>query len=122
MGGAIEKCVRIVFFVDKWVGFVLYICSYYLTSKIKFMSKNSLSKPVIATEEQYTAVQEELNQMAQKEFSRYKQDCRKRAIGLAHYRLSDLIKTEVFGKTDQENLLIAMADTYYNWLISIPNE
>lgn len=72
------------------------------------------------------------------EFSRYKQDCRKRALDLA----SSQLHTPVLQKWLEENkfvnvdentvtdkspimsddLLMALADKYYNWLITIPNE
>lgn len=50
------------------------------------------------------------------EFSRYKQDCRKRALEMAankfvgHY--------DIVG----DNAVIVEADKYYNWLISIPEK
>jgi len=67
------------------------------------------------------------------EFSRYKQDCRKRAMDVAQVRLSELIK-DGFLKEDlkdnegkviakeiaQENMLLALCDKYYTWLINIP--
>ena len=45
---------------------------------------------------------------AAKEFARYKQDCRKRALDLAH-------------GVDTDNVL-KNADKYYSWLISIPEK
>ena len=67
------------------------------------------------------------------EFSRYKQDCRKRALDLAHlqvgsikwYDEADRFKFENSLNGDailQDKLLTLLADKYYNWLISIPNE
>lgn len=61
------------------------------------------------------------------EFSRYKQDCRKRALELAHGELSR--KLALFdGKKANELKELpeldvnALADKYYNWLISIPEK
>lgn len=70
------------------------------------------------------------------EFSRYKQDCRKRALDLAHAQVTSpkwqqfiqnedfAIKNEKEEKTVivQDELLISMADKYYNWLITIPEK
>lgn len=66
------------------------------------------------------------------EFSRYKQDCRKRALDLAHNEF--LEEKTLFNKSckveDGERNkdgsfpmkfdIIELADKYYNWLISIP--
>lgn len=48
------------------------------------------------------------------EFSRYKQDCRKRALETAVMNFKGL-----FGEGGQDAVIIE-ADKYYNWLISIP--
>lgn len=69
------------------------------------------------------------------EFSRYKQDCRKRALELAEKSLGESRKNGTFdaGMKDKEGktlvkevaediFLITLADKYYNWLISIPND
>lgn len=52
------------------------------------------------------------------EFSRYKQDCRKRALELAQSQMPT-IYTEGDWLPSGE-LIIALADKYYNWLKSIP--
>ena len=49
----------------------------------------------------------------EKEYSRYKQDCRKRALDLAIGKFAGLTK-------DGEDSVTTEADKYYNWLISIP--
>lgn len=60
------------------------------------------------------------------EFSRYKQDCRKRALDLAiesagKFR-NDLGSKVDNGKTipNAETIIPIFADQYYNWLINIP--
>ena len=50
------------------------------------------------------------------EFSRYKQDCRKRALDLAHSEMPIARQGEIVPDVD----IISLADKYYNWLISIP--
>jgi len=58
------------------------------------------------------------------EFARYKQDCRKRALEMAHAENN----TEVMRRATSLNQgqlggginIIATADKYYSWLISIP--
>lgn len=67
------------------------------------------------------------------EFSRYKQDCRKRALDLASERIKPIEKLlngqEIkdlkgliqSGEIVSEEILMALADKYYNWLISIPS-
>lgn len=76
------------------------------------------------------------------EFQRYKQDCRKRALEQAHYTASGIAKwieennlkviNRSGDKKDENEVLIMpselvkqeiilpIADKYYNWLISIP--
>ena len=62
----------------------------------------------------------------EKEFARYKQDCRKRALDLAHSELSRIIierphplQPTTNTKPNPEEV-VRVADKYYNWLISIP--
>lgn len=71
------------------------------------------------------------------EFQRYKQDCRKRALDLASSQLHTPVLQKWLGEnkyvnvdentvTDKspimsDDLLMALADKYYNWLINIPN-
>lgn len=58
------------------------------------------------------------------EFQRYKQDCRKRALDLAHSEYGDWYReansksatNNIGEKPDVENL----AEKYYQWLITIP--
>ncbi len=53
------------------------------------------------------------------EFNRYKQDCRKRALEMAHHEQINLIAASNAmqgGKID----IMELADKYYKWLISIP--
>jgi hypothetical protein len=60
---------------------------------------------------QYRTAKEKINV----EFSRYKQDCRKRALDLA-------AQTNVTGKKDPvQDDVLKLADNYYTWLISIPD-
>lgn len=61
------------------------------------------------------------------EFSRYKQDCRKRALEMAHaenststLRMASQLNQGSLGVSNID--VIKLADKYYNWLISIPNE
>lgn len=76
------------------------------------------------------------------EFARYKQDCRKRALEQAHYTASGIAKwleekdlkviqmsgdkknkTEVSvmpSELVKQEIILPIADKYYNWLISIP--
>lgn len=67
------------------------------------------------------------------EFNRYKQDCRKRALDLAHSQLTghnwqQFIEDNDFVKGGrkeekviiEDTMLTSLADKYYNWLISIP--
>jgi hypothetical protein len=67
------------------------------------------------------------------EFNRYKQDCRKRALDLAHsqiltpkwqetIRQEEILIKDLEGENYivSETILIGLADKYYNWLISIP--
>ena len=77
------------------------------------------------------------------ETQRYKQDCRKRALEMAQYTTRDMgqwleknelkvferstgkDKTEVIvmpSELVKSELLLPLADKYYNWLISIPNQ
>jgi hypothetical protein len=58
-------------------------------------------------------IEEKKNQL-NTEFQRYKQDCRKRALDLAHTEYPDR-------KKDKPDIL-KNADEYYNWLISIPEK
>ena len=81
-------------------------------------------------------IDEKKNQLAT-EFTRYKQDCRKRALDLANQELmSDKAMynknaTWEEGKRGNDNGdgwqppktdVLALADKYYNWLISIPEK
>jgi hypothetical protein len=69
------------------------------------------------------------------EFSRYKQDCRKRALELAEKTVCESRKNGTFSngmkeetgkiipkEVAEEMLLIGLADKYYNWLINIPEK
>lgn len=54
------------------------------------------------------------------EFTRYKQDCRKRALDLASQNID---KEREYTKRFQDDpplTIQTLADKYYNWLISIP--
>lgn len=53
------------------------------------------------------------------EFERYKQDCRKRSLDLA----SSHINRDAIGNSLKINPseVLNISETYYNWLISIPN-
>lgn len=51
----------------------------------------------------------------EKEFARYKQDCRKRALDLAHSELG-----KYAGRVWSDEETLQLAGKYYNWLISIP--
>lgn len=52
------------------------------------------------------------------EFSRYKQDCRKRALEMAAGECIELVRRGESNTID----IVDTADKYYNWLISIPNQ
>lgn len=59
------------------------------------------------------------------EFSRYKQDCRKRALEMAHNEfitgnMQHNKAKNADASKDCEYDIMAMSDKYYNWLISIP--
>lgn len=65
------------------------------------------------------------------EFSRYKQDCRKRALDLAQSQsihMGEYFERNKIGDGEnitlktivEQNVLTDLADKYYNWLISIP--
>lgn len=70
------------------------------------------------------------------EFERYKQDCRKRALDLAHSQVTSpvfqrFIEDNKFVSVDEnsvsdkapviaDDILMGLADKYYQWLISIP--
>lgn len=54
------------------------------------------------------------------EFNRYKQDCRKRALEMAHHECP-IIQEEGKWIASTEQVM-KKADEYYNWLISIPND
>ena len=60
-----------------------------------------------------------------KEFERYKQDCRKRALDLAHTELglwyTDVRKTHPNSVSKAPPKVEELAEQYYNWLISIPD-
>lgn len=54
------------------------------------------------------------------EFSRYKQDCRKRALDLAATMIQhEWLTWEKKKETDQPTI-ISVADKYYQWLINLP--
>jgi hypothetical protein len=55
------------------------------------------------------------------EFSRYKQDCRKRALEMAHGETINLTAATA-GALGGQLDVVSLADKYYNWLISIPVE
>jgi len=57
------------------------------------------------------------------ELSRYKQDCRKRALEMAAASLNEGRKANTLAYNDgkpEDAQLIDLADKYYKWLISIP--
>lgn len=57
------------------------------------------------------------------EFQRYKQDCRKRALDLAHGERNYVATANPLERqvpTHNPETIIKSADKYYNWLISIP--
>lgn len=62
------------------------------------------------------------------EFNRYKQDCRKRALDLAAGEYADWYRESNSCKAREETIkspppdITALADKYYNWLISIPEK
>ncbi len=53
------------------------------------------------------------------EFNRYKQDCRKKALEMAHDEWSKIVFVSNGGKGGEYDVLTE-ADKYYKWLISIP--
>ena len=54
---------------------------------------------------------------------RYQQDCRKRALDLASMEASRFNPaTSLTAQQGKEVEIIQLADKYYNWLISIPND
>jgi len=58
-----------------------------------------------------------------KEFARYKQDCRKRALDLAHVELLRVNRAAELPSTEGEITevdVLTVADKYYQWLITIP--
>ena len=84
-------------------------------------------------ESQKLAVKESESAKQRTEFSRYKQDCRKRALDLAQTQIQSTPFEELFDKESfikegkiyhqsiaREEVFISLADKYYNWLISIP--
>jgi hypothetical protein len=66
------------------------------------------------------------------EFNRYKQDCRKKALEISkELLLSEIVEWERLRQetfqakkqfTELKPTITSVADKYYNWLISIPNE
>jgi hypothetical protein len=55
------------------------------------------------------------------EVQRYKQDCRKRALEMAHGELINLTAASQATKGGEVNVT-ELADKYYSWLISIPEK
>lgn len=91
-----------------------------------------MSENLEASREKLTALRvKEMEEKSSLELTRFKQDCRKKALELAYQRLSGLTRSGVFdqeikdaeGKVSipellKEEALIGLADKYYNWLIS----
>lgn len=74
---------------------------------IPYEQKEVLRGQLVAS---FKADQSALN----KEFSRYKQDCRKRALDLA----ADLMRNKPVTEDEQ---MLKIATKYYKWLIEIPS-
>lgn len=53
------------------------------------------------------------------EFNRYKQDCRKRALEMAHNEIINLTAASSATKGGDVDVAV-LAEKYYQWLISIP--
>lgn len=107
-------------------------------SEKQYRASGADDKQIIALQSQELASLKSFKEKNELEFSRYKQDCRKRALDLAAGQL----QTPVFQKWIDENklvetgnnslqdkspimadeLLMGLADKYYNWLISIPEK
>lgn len=105
--------------------------------KVDFSSLEGLNLPpeqIAALKGQITAQASAEFKKQETEFSRYKQDCRKRALDLAHSQMLSIKKyvgdTPVIDKDGkaypfemmENELLITMADRYYDWLITIPEK
>ena len=65
------------------------------------------------------AFQKQETERQQIEFARYKQDCRKRAMDLAHNEVNSPLAKKYAEQNEPLDILL-VADKYYNWLISIP--
>jgi len=59
-----------------------------------------------------------------KEYERFKQDCRKRALEMAREHFESWVnrktRDKLVGPDDNEPNIITHADLYYQWLITIP--
>lgn len=67
----------------------------------------------IVSLENIIAGYDQLKTKSDVEFSRYKQDCRKKALDAALDKFAGLF-------VDGQDAVIVNADKYYNWLISAP--
>ena len=85
------------------------------------MKKSLIEPPIKVGEPLLDAELSELYHLRERrdkfniEFNRYKQDCRKRALDLAHLDYQQ-------GKILMDSKVNEQADKYYKWLISIPND
>lgn len=113
----------------------------------QFISENNLIQSVFDGNRLDKNLQDEFGQAGKLyfkspkaiEFERYKQDCRKRALDLAHSQIQTMNSRGEISAMYQKNekggealltpasviedqILIGLADKYYNWLISIPEK
>jgi len=105
-----------------------------LDSKEEELKQTAIGRGILSTHEAQQSVAKTVEQeKRQTEFARYKQDCRKRALDLAHSQLTSpqwkqFIQDNEFIKSGvteekvviEDMALTTLADKYYNWLISIP--
>lgn len=93
-------------------------------SALDGVSMDERTKSNLISQIVHQSAAEELQSL--KEFSRYKQDCRKRALELSHNEAG----RPIFQPTDNPLMntqrvsprvdIIELADKYYNWLINLP--
>jgi len=98
--------------------------------------QKEINKPPAIDATEYWHLKSNIESIKEKyniEKSRFKQDCRKRALDLAHQQVTSPVfqkyiednefiskeKKEVPKTNVQDNLITTIADKYYNWLISI---
>lgn len=90
-------------------------------AKEKSEGQQAIDQMLANYEAQERAAQSAENHKKDLEFSRYKQDCRKRALDLAHSEIHSLNKAGI-AQPKPEITTTELAETYYNWLISIPEK